>query len=250
MTESFSLKWNDFHTNVSKSFGLFRNEDYLHDVTLISEDFKHIPANKFVLSACSEFFKNILKETKQTQPLLCLDGVNSIDLLNVLDYVYMGEVRILQDNLERFLSIAKRFMLEGLVIDVNDDMIGDFTEENKSKEVPSLNDNESEIVTDNNFGKDIGKVGVTPIFPSNTKVHGITKNGVKINKEKVDKNIIRNADGSKTCSLCGRTASHIGNLRKHVETHMDDLTYNCPDCEKSFRSFGSFLVHRKRIHNP
>ena len=36
MSEKFCLKWNDFHSNVSKSFGLFRNEDYLHDVTLVS----------------------------------------------------------------------------------------------------------------------------------------------------------------------------------------------------------------------
>ena len=53
MSDKFNLKWNDFHTNVSKSFGLFRNESYLHDVTLVSEGFKHIPAHKLVLSACS-----------------------------------------------------------------------------------------------------------------------------------------------------------------------------------------------------
>ena len=122
MSEKFNLKWNDFHTNVSRSFGHFRNEDYLHDVTLISEDFKHIPAHKLVLSACSEFFKNILKETKQTQPLLCLDGVNTIDLQNVLDYVYLGEVRILQEDLDRFLSVAQRLKLEGLISDGNDEM--------------------------------------------------------------------------------------------------------------------------------
>ena len=88
MSEKFNLKWNDFHSNVSRSFGLFRNESYLHDVTLVSDDFKQIPAHKLVLSASSEYFKNILKETKQSQPLLCLDGISSIDLQNVLDYVY------------------------------------------------------------------------------------------------------------------------------------------------------------------
>ena len=115
MSEKFNLKWNDFHTNVSKSFGLFRNESYLHDVTLVSDDFKQIPAHKLVLSACSEYFRNILKETKQHQPLLCLDGVNSEDIRNVLDYVYDGEVRILQEDLDRFLNIAQKFKLEGLI---------------------------------------------------------------------------------------------------------------------------------------
>ena len=63
--EKFNLKWNDFQVNVSKSFGLFRNESYLHDVTLVSDDYKHIPAHKLVLSASSEYFRNILQETKQ-----------------------------------------------------------------------------------------------------------------------------------------------------------------------------------------
>ena len=109
MGEKFNLKWNDFQSNVSKSFGLFRNETYLHDVTLVSEDFKHIPAHKLVLSACSEYFRNIFKQTnKQSQTLLCLDGVNTEDLQNVLDYVYEGEVKIHQENLDRFLSVAQK----------------------------------------------------------------------------------------------------------------------------------------------
>ena len=97
MSEKFNLKWNDFQSNASKSFRLFRNETYLHDVTLVSDDFKQIPAHKLVLSATSEYFKNILQQTKQSQPLICLDGVNSDDLQNVLDYVYDGEVKIHQD---------------------------------------------------------------------------------------------------------------------------------------------------------
>ena len=83
MSEKFNLKWNDFQTNVSKSFRLFRNESYLHDVTLVSDDYKHIPAHKLVLSASSEYFRNILQQTKQSQPILCLESVNVIQLLTV-----------------------------------------------------------------------------------------------------------------------------------------------------------------------
>ena len=115
MSEKFNLKWNDFQSNVSKSFGLYKNESYLQDVTLVSEDFKHIPAHKLVLSACSEYFKRLFQETKQSQPLICLDGVNAIDLKNVLDYVYDGEVKILQEDLHRFLNVAQKLKLEGLI---------------------------------------------------------------------------------------------------------------------------------------
>ena len=59
MSEKFCLKWNDFSSNACKSFGLFRNEDYLHDVTLVSDDQHQVTAHKLVLSASSEYFKNI-----------------------------------------------------------------------------------------------------------------------------------------------------------------------------------------------
>ena len=61
MSGKFNLKWNDFQSNVSKSFSLFRNEDYLHDVTLVSDDHKKVSAHKIVLSACSQYFKDIFK---------------------------------------------------------------------------------------------------------------------------------------------------------------------------------------------
>ena len=38
-----------------------------------------------------------------------------MELTNVLDYIYNGELQIYQENLERFLEIAARFQLEGLI---------------------------------------------------------------------------------------------------------------------------------------
>ena len=69
MSEKFCLKWNDFDFNVSKSFNLFRNEDYLHDVTLASDDQKQITAHKLVLSSCSEYFRTIFKNNRNSNLL-------------------------------------------------------------------------------------------------------------------------------------------------------------------------------------
>ena len=63
MAESYSLKWDNFQSNVSKSFHQLRNEEYLNDVTLVADDHKHFYAHKLVLLACSEYFKNIFKNT-------------------------------------------------------------------------------------------------------------------------------------------------------------------------------------------
>ena len=93
MSEKFSLKWNDFQSNISKTFGSVRTEEYLCDVTLVSDDSRQVSAHKLVLSACSEYFKDIFrKNQKHNHLLLCLDGITSNDLTNVLDYIYNGHI--------------------------------------------------------------------------------------------------------------------------------------------------------------
>ena len=50
MSEKFCLKWNDFQSNVSKTFGLLRNENYLYDVTLVSDDNQQVSAHRLIHS--------------------------------------------------------------------------------------------------------------------------------------------------------------------------------------------------------
>ena len=115
MSEKFNLKWNDFVSNVSKSFGKLRTEDYLHDVTLVGDDHTQLSAHKLVLSAGSEYFKEIFTRNKHANTLLCLEGLSRQDLENIVDYMYNGEVHIFQEDLDRFLTIAQRLRLEGLL---------------------------------------------------------------------------------------------------------------------------------------
>jgi hypothetical protein len=58
--EHYCLKWNNYQTNmVSALEGLKLEEDFV-DVTLSCEG-KTIKAHKVILSACSQYFKQVLK---------------------------------------------------------------------------------------------------------------------------------------------------------------------------------------------
>ena len=114
--EKFSLKWNDFHSNVSKSFQSLRNREDFSDVTLVGDDFKQVAAHKIILSSCSAYFNNILKNVANLkQPILCLEGMSFQDIENVMDYIYNGELKIYQDDIDRFLVVGQRLGLEGLI---------------------------------------------------------------------------------------------------------------------------------------
>ena len=92
MSEKFSLRWNDYQSNWSKSLIELRKDTDLADVTLVTDDKVRISAHKILLSSCSNIFKFILKDNSHPNPFVLLSGVNSVNLGFILDYIYYGEV--------------------------------------------------------------------------------------------------------------------------------------------------------------
>ena len=231
MSENYSFKWNGFLVNVAKSFRKLREEGDFCDVTLVSDDQRQFSAHKVVLSACSEYFKNILQETKQSQPLICLDGVNSKDLRNVLDYVYDGEVKIHQEDLDRFMSIAIKLSLEGLIGNEEEET-GEITE--YVSFTPEKNETYSEQSYSNNMEKTV------VLHENNT-----------ILLSDVDENISMNSDGSYSCNKCGKIITGKQgklHIKRHMQVHVEGLSYNCTRCNKTFRTQNSLWVHKSTHH--
>ena len=241
MSEKFSLKWNDFKSNVSKSFRLFRNEEYLHDVTLVSDDQHQVTAHKLVLSASSDYFKTIFKNNKHSTTLLCLDGISSIDLSNILDYIYNGEVQIYQENIDRFLTVAQRFKIEGLLGDENEE------EKEEEKVIPNFS---SPVVTR------------TPKRTKTEQNHIIENTSIQLNDQKyttdlfeLDQKLYEHMEQISnepnnllfSCKFCSKTAKQRQDMKFHVETHIGGLSFPCDTCGKEFRSRVGLRVHKK-IH--
>ena len=120
MTEKFSLKWNDYQSNWNRTLSELRNESDSADVTLISEDKVKFSAHRLLLSSCSKMFKFILKGTNHSNPLLYLGGVSSVNLRFILDYIYIGQVSLYQEQLDSFLESAQKLEVEGLLGDHQD----------------------------------------------------------------------------------------------------------------------------------
>ena len=257
MAEKFCLKWNDFHSNVSQSFGLFRNEDYLHDVTLVSDDHHQVSAHKLVLSACSDYFKNIFKFNNKpnSHPLLCLDGIKSDDLKNIMDYIYNGEVQIFQDDLDRFLSIAQKLKLEGLM-----GTDGPEPKEEQDYSVPENIDANTEVTDTKQV--EVERTKAQPRQKSR-EIVAMDKIVAPISSENIDEirktlqqYIKTGADGNLKCTICGKEAScppsapRVGrrNLENHIETHLEGLSFPCQLCGKTFRSRNAYNIHKTRSH--
>ena len=252
MSEKFCLKWNDFNSNVSKSFSILRNAKYLHDVTLVSDDHSKVEAHKLVLSACSEYFRDIFENNQHPHPLICFDSISSDDMKNIMDYIYNGEVQIYQENLDRFLTIAQRLKLEGLID-------GDAMEEMTNQDFK--NESEVEEQNFNSFDpKDTSKsktkmIGNKPIQPAGTIAIAGNVEDKNVIDEQVHQYMEECDERSYRCTICGKKSKD--NLRRvvqkqnmvmHIETHIEGLSYSCPICQKIFRSRNSLKTHKYVFH--
>jgi len=132
-SEKFCLRWNDFQSNISNALEDLRSDKDFFDVTLACED-EQIQAHKVILSACSPFFRNVLRRNPHQNPLLYLKGVKYTDIQAVLNFMYHGEVNVAQDELNSFLSVAEDLKVKGLTQNNSD--LPDVSINNKDKQKP------------------------------------------------------------------------------------------------------------------
>ena len=92
--EHFNLAWNQFESCAASTFKKLLADQDFADVTLACDGDKQVTAHKVILSACSPFFRNILKKNRHQHPLLYLKGVKFRHLELIVKFIYLGQIEI------------------------------------------------------------------------------------------------------------------------------------------------------------
>ena len=237
------MKWNNFQQNVTRSFQNLRHEEYYSDVTLMGDDYQPLQAHKVVLSSCSEYFKNVLFNSRNhPNPVLCMEGLTKNELKNVLDYVYNGEVQVKQDDLDSFLTIAKRFKLEGL--------IGQDTQMDETVEEGEIG--EEAVDPKDDFFKVSNLVSNTQIKNEGQENEMIVFQSLNLTEqevnEKLDELFTLDDTGMFTCNFCSKISKNKGHMREHVEIHVEGLMFPCKLCDKSCKTRATLRWHARKNH--
>ena len=233
MSEKFALQWNDFQSNAVQNYSKLRNNSEFVDVTLVGDDHKLISAHKIILTSSSEYFRSILTKHKHSHPLICLDGVNSQDIENAMDFIYNGTLHIFENDLDRFLQVAGKLKLDGLLknqeeyesqILKNDEPL--IEEENTIKSFPSTPDSKEKII-----------VSISDEIPN-----------VEELDLKLRENLLK-TDGRTKCIICGQSFINSNHALEHVEAaHTEGLQFNCNLCDKTYRTRHTLRSHKNRKH--
>ena len=254
--EKLCLKWNDFEQNISSAFGILRQDKDFVDVTLVSEDGQQLDLHKVVLASSSPFFLQLLKKSNPTHhPLIFMRGVTFEDLAAIVDFLYLGEANILEENLDGFLTLAGELELKGLS--------GRTKGENKDKAAspPSRNkkgqkDNKSkkEKSQESYIFRDLNIPSPqTDLTIQSPKTEGaVDQVGEEIRSmmEKSKVNFDSARRPATICKVCGKEGQ-ASNIWNHIEAiHLtSDVSYTCDLCGKISRSRNGMFLHKSKCVN-
>ena len=238
-----TLVRDDFSFEATKTLrSLFDQADF-SDVTLVCEDQKQILAHKAILASGSPFFMNIFSMNPHPTPLIYL-RVKFSDLNAIVRFLYTGECKVAEDELEGILEIAKNLEIFGISNDEDSRVSKSFNDNDLEDAVNARKISESallETLHDENPRTSIQKVFDNNISERN---NGITlkeetfnlhesKGETKENTEKADDHY---------CNECKLTFPSDSQLKEHMSNgHM-----YC--CYKIFSSMKSLKCH-KQTHN-
>ena len=207
---------------------MIREDQRLFDVTLVTDDGQHLQAHKIILSAGSQFFSNIFLKSNQTNMLIYLKGINSVQLEHILDFLYIGEASVGQAELKEFLKTGKDLgvkSFEAYELDVG----------GSEKEDPERNINEKEDmyehrenVTRENNACDALQPPVEHCFSSDVtfkfKEAKETKSQMNSYND-LDLEIIEKSDGVWKCKVCGKVTPKKTNIQCHAESHIEGISH-------------------------
>ncbi|XP_046678660.1 broad-complex core protein isoforms 1/2/3/4/5-like isoform X3 [Homalodisca vitripennis] len=111
--QHFCLRWNNYQSSITSAFENLRDDEDFVDVTLAC-DGKSLKAHRVVLSACSPYFRELLKSTPCKHPVIVLQDVIFEDLHALVEFIYHGEVNVHQKALPSFLKTAEVLRVSGL----------------------------------------------------------------------------------------------------------------------------------------
>ena len=237
---NLGLVRNDFSFEAAKTLSSLFDQPDFSDVTLVCEDQKQILGHKVILASGSPFFKNILSLNPHPQLLIYL-RVKSSDLQAIVNFIYTGQCKVAQNELDEFLEIAKSLEIVGIFNDeglkvtkisndldhenVNDETNAHISKNFERKEHTDIQEGCDQISTDEKNNSMAIKEGTDNLFE--------IKGEPKENTEK--------AVGL-YCNECKLTFPTDPHLKEHI--NRDHLF--C--CDKIFSSMKSLNCH-KWVHS-
>ena len=228
---------------------LFMNEDF-SDVTLVTEDKKHIKANLNILSACSPVFKDILRKEKNSNQIMYLRGVQYSEMESIMKFIYLGEATFYEHRMNEFLAVAKSLEIKELC-----NVGTESYDEPDNEPSPNNQETSTEFVEEQTVIPDnIKKQEPQERHERVVSVHGkyecdqchkiYSGRGALHNHKQSDHQGVKYA-----CNQCDYQATRQDHLTVHIQSKHEGVKYACDHCDYQSRHPGELTRHIQSKHD-
>ena len=170
-----------------------------------------------------------------------MKGIKSDDLRAIIDFVYFGEAKVYQENLDSFLCLAREIQLKGMM-----DQLAGF---GAGKELPFEpviagweNTPSDEETTENQLSSKEEEGVVAVSSQSSGDIESEVKSMMEQSKNRVGH------QKASVCKVCGKEGFST-QIKDHIErSHLEGFIVLCDQCEKTYTTRNGLKRHR-HIHH-
>jgi len=252
----------DFDRNIRNGWTSLLQDDDFCDVTLVS-DGNQIKAHKIVLSTFSPVLGQILKKNPHQHPLIYLLGlgISPRALDNLIDFMYRGEIRIPQDEINELLNLANILQVVGLSENEESIERSNTAIVSKRNKIGSLGNNkglvnksdlkkEDTIEHSINYGyqendNDIFFDNLKDIKQNIPKTEFLAYNS---NTEKVEQNMNDLSKKVYKCAQCDSKFTALISLKRHIKSIHEGIKFKCEKCPVTATQSTSLNRHMQAVH--
>ena len=191
--------------------------------------------------------------------MIYMRGLKAKDLVAIVDFIYHGEASIYQEDLDGFLALAEELQLNGLAgsdvqnLDITEEIMKQpnrkqpqrkFYPKPEHNYVQNTIEDVESFTTSSVVNQYIGPVDYGKIIVASDT----SKEDLKVKQNAM----MERAEGGENkwkCTVCGKTTRDTTDMRRHIERHVEGLTYPCTQCNKVSRSSRALLKHGTSHHN-
>ena len=225
-SQQFSLSWNDFEKCASNAFKELLEETDFADVTLVSDDLFQLKAHKVILSSSSSVLKKILQVSPQQHPIIFLAGIPYKEMKSLINFMYLGQTEINEDDLNIFMNAAAKLDIRGL-----------------NKEIKH---HEREIETENQMKNVMDNCDVPNIIKD---VVITMENDMEHDVETESEDVTFTQTNILKCEQCNYTSQYSHHMKRHKNAAHDGVKFPCEICDYKSSFQTNLARHKKQKHS-
>ena len=191
--------------------------------------------------------------------MLYLTGIEEQDIQNILDFIYLGEAVVAKSGIDRFMEVAEKFKISGLIEYKENIHKDSFVQEKEEVEMTSHG---NEMTKETNKDASIDQLlNFEEIYDEeeqkdmnvDMKTEDIEKSTARKEKDGITTRFDHYTVDEETrrfkCNDCGNTQKTAQNLKTHVMSKHQGIRFPCNVCDYKGTTKGNTSMHTRNKHS-